>query len=158
MNNTILTTLLFALLSLSCAKASDSGISHNTKYTTTKSSIIDSQNPLKNNQSEGYSQAYERCILDHKQGLNLAVDCTQNELAYINKKISKILNDSKPQVNKKNIQPKYEVYEKMMCNDLISISNAVQNHPQPRARCRLSLRQNYLENLQNILMPQKTSP
>lgn len=39
MNNTILTTLLFALLSLSCAKASDSGISHNTKYTTTKSSI-----------------------------------------------------------------------------------------------------------------------
>ena len=90
MNNTILTTLLFALLSLSCAKASDSGISHNTKYTTTKSSIIDSQNPPKNNQSEGYSKAYERCISDHKQGFNLAVDCTQKELEDINNKINKI--------------------------------------------------------------------
>lgn len=149
MNNTILTTLLFALLSLSCAKASDSGISHNTKYTTTKSSIIDSQNPPKNNQSEGYSKAYERCISDHKQGFNLAVDCTQKELEDINNKINKILD------NKKSIQSKYENYERMMCNDLMNTSKLTKSSSITRSQCKLSLRQNYLDNLQNILSPQR---
>ena len=147
MNNTILTTLLFALLSLSCAKASDSGISHNTKYTTTKSSIIDSQNPPKNNQSEGYSKAYERCISDHKQGFNLAVDCTQKELEDINNK--------KPHINKKSIQSKYENYERMMCNDLMNTSKLTKSSSITRSQCKLSLRQNYLDNLQNILSPQR---
>ena len=147
MNNTILTTLLFALLSLSCAKASDSGISHNTKYTTTKSSIIDSQNSPKNNQSEGYSKAYERCISDHKQGFNLAVDCTQKELEDINNK--------KPHINKKSIQSKYENYERMMCNDLMNTSKLTKSSSITRSQCKLSLRQNYLDNLQNILSPQR---
>lgn len=158
MNNTILTTLLFALLSLSCAKASDSGISHNTKYTTTKSSIIDSQNPSKNNQSEGYSKAYERCISDHKQGFNLAVDCTQKELEDINNKINKInkiLDNKKPHINKKSIQSKYENYERMMCNDLMNTSKLTKSSSITRSQCKLSLRQNYLDNLQNILSPQR---
>lgn len=155
MNNTILTTLLFALLSLSCAKASDSGISHNTKYTTTKSSIIDSQNPPKNNQSEGYSKAYERCISDHKQGFNLAVDCTQKELEDINNKINKILDNKKPLINKKSIQSKYENYERMMCNDLMNTSKLTKSSSITRSQCKLSLRQNYLDNLQNILSPQR---
>jgi hypothetical protein len=158
MNNTILTTLLFALLSLSCAKASDSGISHNTKYTTTKSSIIDSQNPPKNNQSEGYSKAYERCISDHKQGFNLAVDCTQKELEDINNKINKInkiLDIKKPHIIKKSIQSKYENYERMMCNDLMNTSKLTKSSSITRSQCKLSLRQNYLDNLQNILSPQR---
>jgi hypothetical protein len=156
MNNTILTTLLFALLSLSCAKASDSGISHNTKYTTIKSSIIDSKNPPKNNQSEGYSKAYERCISDHKQGFNLAVDCTQKELEDINNKINKILDNKKPHINKKkSIQSKYENYERMMCNDLMNTSKLTKSSSITRSQCKLSLRQNYLDNLQNILSPQR---
>ena len=155
MNNTILTTLLFALLSLSCAKASDSGISHNTKYTTTKSSIIDSQNPPKNNQSEGYSKAYERCISDHKQGFNLAVDCTQKELEDINNKINKILDNKKKKKKKKSIQSKYENYERMMCNDLMNTSKLTKSSSITRSQCKLSLRQNYLDNLQNILSPQR---
>ena len=155
MNNTILITSLFAFLSLSCAKASDSGISHNTKYTTTKSSIIDSQNPPKNNQSEGYSKAYERCISDHKQGFNLAVDCTQKELEDINNKINKILDNTKPHINKKSIQSKYENYERMMCNDLMNTSKLTKSSSITRSQCKLSLRQNYLDNLQNILSPQR---
>ena len=155
MNNTILTTLLFALLSLSCAKASDSGISHNTKYTTTKSSIIDSQNPPKNNQSEGYSKAYERCISDHKQGFNLAVKKKKKELEDINNKINKILDNKKPHINKKSIQSKYENYERMMCNDLMNTSKLTKSSSITRSQCKLSLRQNYLDNLQNILSPQR---